>query len=112
MVTSGDIRVRSARELEEPGSGREHSPVMNPRRRLRLLLEHKPPLIAFVLVLLTSTVMLVHMTRSEAAPDVLRAAPRAAAAEPAPSGALVGRAPISGDLRAGAAAPLGASSGS
>src|SRR3954449_6000347 len=106
MVRSGDIWLGSARELEEPPSGREHSLVMNSRRRLRLLLEHKPPLIAFVLVLLTSTVMLVHMTRSEAAPDVLRAGHPAAAAEPASAGALVGRAPVSDDLPPGDAAPL------
>lgn len=41
---------------------------MTTRRRHRLFLDHKPPLVAFVVLLVTSVVMLAYMVRSEAAP--------------------------------------------
>lgn len=46
---------------------------MNARRRPRLFLDHKPPLVAFTVVAVACALMMVHMARSEAAPGWLRA---------------------------------------
>ena len=41
---------------------------MNARRRPRLFLDHKPPLVAFTVVAIACALMMVHMARSEATP--------------------------------------------
>lgn len=46
---------------------------MNDRRRVRLFLDHKPPLVAFTVVSIACALMMVHVARSEAAPGWLRA---------------------------------------
>lgn len=46
---------------------------MNARRRHRVFLDHKPPLFAFALVVLVSMLLMVHISRSQAAPGWLRA---------------------------------------
>ena len=46
---------------------------MNARRRPRLFLDHKPPLVAFTVVAIACALMMVHMARSEATPGWLRA---------------------------------------
>ena len=66
---------------------------MTPVRRPRLFHDHKAPLAAFVLVVLTSMFMMVHIARSEAAPSWLRQGVSTVAAGPV----LVQRV-ISGDL--------------
>ena len=45
---------------------------MNARRKPRIFADHKPPLVAFVLVAVTSMVLLLHVARSDAAPAWLR----------------------------------------
>jgi hypothetical protein len=66
---------------------------MTPVRRPRLFHDHKAPLAAFVLVVLTSMFMMVHIARSEAAPSWLRNGVSTIAAGPV----LVQRV-ITGDL--------------
>ncbi|HEU5038535.1 MAG TPA: hypothetical protein VFT70_16135 [Nocardioides sp.] len=62
---------------------------MNARRKSRILTGHKPPLVAFVLLVVTSSVLLVHMARSEAAPAWLRQGVTSVVAGGAPLGQRV-----------------------
>src|SRR4051794_19438821 len=45
---------------------------MNARRKPRIFADHKPPLVAFVLVAVTTMMLLVHAARSDAAPAWFR----------------------------------------
>ncbi len=92
---------------------------MNARRRPRLFLDHKPPLVAFTVVAVACALMMVHMARSEAAPGWLRAGlggvigQRVIEAtvlehDPAPAPATVAAGPLPVGAAAGSSAPLAA----
>src|SRR4051794_40336723 len=76
---------------------------MNARRKHRIFADHKPPLVAFFVVAMTSVMLLVHVARSEAAPSWLRQGVASVVAGGAPlaqqvmSGTLVEPAPANAE---------------
>ena len=86
--------------LAHAAKARKTRPTMNARRKPRVFADHKPPLVAFVLVAITSMVLLVHVARSDAAPGWLRQGVAGVVAGGAPlsqtvvSGSLLERAPV------------------
>ena len=92
---------------------------MNARRRPRLFLDHKPPLVAFTVVAVACALMMVHMARSEASPTWLRAglggvvgqqviAATVLEPDPASESRAVAAGPLPVAAAPGPAAPLGA----
>ncbi len=90
---------------------------MNARRRPRLFLDHKPPLVAFTVVAIACALMMVHMARSEATPGWLRAglggvvgqqviAAGVLEHDPAPDSATVAAGPLPVGVPPGSSAPL------
>ncbi|HEY1134259.1 MAG TPA: hypothetical protein VGE77_06750 [Nocardioides sp.] len=89
---------------------------MNDRRRVRLFLDHKPPLLAFAVVSIACALMMVHVARSEASPGWLRAGLSGVVAQkiaeatvlepdPAPERRTEAAGPLADGPRAPAAAP-------